>query len=227
MCGITGFVDKRGSLDDRAKAQLLAQMLGKIAHRGKDANGTLIDGNVALAHARLSIVDLSPLGHQPMTDPGKELVLSYNGEIYNHEDVRKELPARHSFRSHSDTETLLAGYDHWGEDVLLHLKGMFAFALHDKRKQQVFLAVDRFAIKPIYYVDTPDIFAWSSELKGLTLVPGVMPELDRAVLPEHLLFRSIAGRATLMKGIRKMLPILIRAKGACQCHQGTPRTKRK
>ncbi len=206
MCGILGFVDKNGRLDEGEKSALLTRMLERIAHRGKDSHGTFIDGKVALAHARLSIIDLSPLGHQPMKNAREDLFLSYNGEIYNHLDVRGLLPSQYSFRSHSDTETLLCGYEEWGQSVLAHLKGMFAFSVYDRTKQDIFFAVDRFSIKPLYYIDTPDWFAWSSEAKSLLLLPGVSSELNREALSEHLLFRSLAGRETLFRGIYKMLP---------------------
>lgn len=206
MCGIIGFVDKKERLNEKERQALLQKMLERISHRGKDDHGMFIDGKVAIAHTRLSIVDLSSLGHQPMKNSSGDIVLSYNGEIYNHLDVRKELPDTYSFRSHSDTETLLYGYEEWGENVLGHLKGMFAFSIFDSSRQSIFLAVDRFSIKPLYYIDTPDWFAWSSEIKSLLLLPSITAELNKDVLSEYLLFRSIAGKETLLKGIYKMLP---------------------
>lgn len=206
MCGIVGFFDKKKRLDESEKHLLLLAMLEKIAHRGNDAQGTFIEGDVAFAHARLSIIDLSSLGNQPMKSDKSRLHLSYNGEIYNHRDIRKELEGKYPFRSQSDTETLLYGYEEWGAQILSKIKGMFAFSFYNATTEEIFLAIDRFGIKPLYYIDSPDWFAWSSEIKALQALPGVSLSLDKSQLPEYLLFRSLAGQQTLFLGVKKLLP---------------------
>jgi asparagine synthase (glutamine-hydrolysing) len=206
MCGITGFVDKKESLNENDKKELLKKMLDSIKHRGKDGHGITISGSVAIAHARLSILDLSEAGSQPMQNKQGNITLSFNGELYNHLSVRKEIEKKYVFNSHSDTETLLHAYEEFEEKCLNKFKGMFAFSVFDSTADTIFLAVDRFGIKPLYYIDTPEWFAWSSEIKSLLLLPGVKTELNTDALGEHLLFRSIAGMPTLFKDIHKLLP---------------------
>lgn len=206
MCGIAGFVDKKGSRTEAEKNKILADMLGSIRHRGLDGEGTYMHDAVGLAHARLSILDVSEQGRQPMSSKDKNITLSFNGELYNHENVREEIANTYTFNSHSDTETLLYAYEEWKEKCLDKFKGMFAFSVYDHKEQQIFLAVDRFGIKPLYYLDTPDWFAWSSESKSLLLLPGVTPQLNRGALGEYLAFRSLAGPDTLFAGIQKLLP---------------------
>ena len=207
MCGITGFVDKKGKLSQEEKNKLLEKMLASIRHRGNDGAGVYVHGSVAIAHARLSIIDLSKTADQPMQNDNDDIVLSFNGELYDHQNIRKELEKKHKFHtSHSDTETLLRAYEEWGEDCVGKFRGMFAFSVYDLIREHIFLAVDRFGIKPLYYVDTQDWFAWSSEIKSLLLLPGVTRDMNNEVLGEHMIFRSIAGPQTLFKNIYKILP---------------------
>lgn len=206
MCGIAGFVDKKGNCSLEEKHALLEKMLETIKHRGPDGSGVLVEEWGGMVHARLSILDLSDAASQPMSNQSKTLTISFNGEIYNHNEVRKQLPASYAFRTHSDTETLLYAYEAWREKCLAQLKGMFAFSVLNKSQRSIFLAVDRFGIKPLYYLDTSDWFAWSSEIKSLFALPGVSRELNTSALGEHLLFRSIAGEETLFRSICKVLP---------------------
>jgi asparagine synthase (glutamine-hydrolysing) len=206
MCGIAGFVDKRKRFSEAEKRKLVSGMLSAIKHRGPDGDGISIEKNVAVAQARLSIVDLSPAGLQPMWDDAKQIAISVNGELYNHPSLRPWLEKKYHFRSHSDSETLLYAYAEWGTACLARCKGMYAFSILDVPRNRLFLAVDRFSIKPLYYVDSDDWFAWSSEVKALLRLPGVKRELNESALGEHLMFRSIAGTATLFKGIEKALP---------------------
>lgn len=206
MCGIAGFVDKKNSLSHEAKRALLTRMLSSIKHRGPDADGIWLREAVGMAHARLSILDLSSAANQPMWNEDETIGISFNGEIYNHLQVRKDLPSRQPFRTHSDTETILYSYEAWREACLPKLKGMFAFSIVDTSHQELFLALDRFAIKPLYYLDTPEWFAWSSEAKTLLLLPHFERALSAEGLGEYLLFRSLAGPGTLFKHIRKLLP---------------------
>lgn len=164
MCGISGVIDKTGRPVSRERIETLNSL---IRHRGPDAEGFHFDGNVALGHRRLSIIDLSELGHQPMGWQGRYWIV-FNGEIYNYLEVRKELQALgHQFRSATDTEVILAAYAQWGSDCLSRFNGMWAFAILDTQAQTIFLARDRFGVKPLYIMDEGDTFAFGSEIKQL------------------------------------------------------------
>ncbi len=165
MCGIAGILyrDTRTS-DDKG----IKKMLAAISHRGPDDHGIYINGPIALGHQRLSILDLSPLGHQPMLNQSKTICLTYNGEIFNYIELARELKVLgYTFQSQSDTEVLIAAYEAWGEQCLNKLNGMFAFALWNSQKRELFCARDRFGIKPFYYHITNDSFMFASEIKGL------------------------------------------------------------
>lgn len=169
MCGFAGFLG--GAMSGGAEA-LLQIMGGALVHRGPDDGGTWWDGlaGIGLAHRRLSILDLSPTGHQPMVSPCRRFVVAYNGEIYNHLDLRAELDgagAGFNWRGHSDTETLLSALRHWGiEGALQRLNGMFAFALWDAAERTLFLARDRMGEKPLYYGRCGDTFLFGSGTEG-------------------------------------------------------------
>ena len=146
MCGITGFVGQRAEMQ-----QILQEMMDLIAHRGPDGQGQFVEGPAALGQRRLSIIDLEG-GKQPMFNEDENLVVVFNGEIYNFQELSEELKAAgHTFATRSDTEVLLHGYEQWGKDLLPRLRGMFAFAIYDKREQTLFCARDFFGIKPFYY----------------------------------------------------------------------------
>ncbi len=206
MCGIAGLVDKKSTYSYDEKRHLISQMLQKIKHRGPDGDGIVIEKNVAIAQARLSVIDLSSAGLQPMWNEKKDVALSVNGEIYNYPALRRILETKYRYLSHSDSESLLHAYEEWGATCIEKCKGMFAFSILDLRNRTVFLAVDRFSIKPLYYIDTPEWFAWSSEVKALLVIPGIKAMCNENVLGEYLMFRSIADRETLFKGIYKALP---------------------
>lgn len=205
MCGIAGFVDKKGQLPVERRREVLDGMLDAIAHRGPDGLHAAVVGNVGVAHARLAVLDLSEAADQPMWNETHTKVLSFNGELYNHLDVRADLPET-TYASHGDTATLLHAYEALGEACVPAFKGMFAFSLLDTEQEQLFFAVDRFGIKPLYYLDTEDWFAWSSEPKTFRHLPGFTLALNDTALREHLQFRSIAGDTTLFKDVRKLLP---------------------
>jgi asparagine synthase (glutamine-hydrolysing) len=154
MCGITGFVNKKDNKD-----KIIKKMADKIAHRGPDGEGYYINDNVALAHRRLSIIDLST-GSQPMFNANKDLVIVFNGEIYNYQDLKKVL--KYDFKTTCDTEVLIAAYIKWGKDMLSHLRGMFAFAIYDKKNKELFCARDHFGIKPFYYYNDNNCFIYPS-----------------------------------------------------------------
>jgi asparagine synthase (glutamine-hydrolysing) len=204
MCGIAGFVSPQAG---RIPTQPTLQVLGElIAHRGPDGAGawSTPDGCVGLVHRRLAIIDLSEAGAQPMTAPSGS-VISFNGEIYNYPELRRALSSKWQFRSSSDTETILAAYDVHGESCVDQLRGMFAFALWDPRRQRLFCARDRFGIKPFYYAVVNGVFYFASEAKAL--VP-FLPDIttDRSALAEYLTFQYTIGEKTLFEGIHQLLP---------------------
>lgn len=164
MCGIFGIVFRQGPVDPA----LLDRATDAVAHRGPDGRGTWISGAVGLGHRRLSILDLSEAGRQPMRHAEAPLTIVYNGEIYNYLELRAELAALgHRFRTGTDTEVILAAYLAWGESCVERFNGMWAFGLHDERRQRLFCSRDRFGVKPLYWIDTPGAFAFGSEMRQL------------------------------------------------------------
>ncbi|WP_374300548.1 asparagine synthase (glutamine-hydrolyzing) [Ferrovibrio sp.] len=205
MCGIAGMISLRGEeLPDPARR--LGVMSRLIAHRGPDGDGIWVDerGVAGLAHRRLSIIDLSNSAAQPMQGPNGTTI-AFNGEIYNYVELAAGLKDHWAFRTASDTETILAAYERYGDDCLTHLRGMFAFALWDAKRQRLFCARDRFGIKPFYYTVVDDILYFASEAKALLpFLPDI--ETDPAALAEYLTFQYTLGENTLFKGIRQLLP---------------------
>lgn len=205
MCGIAGVITLDGGVAP-GLGQSLAVMGRLIAHRGPDGEGTWESprGDVGFAHRRLSIIDLSDHGAQPMIGEGG-LVIVTNGEIYNYLELRDSLASRWRFTSTSDTETILAAYAHHGDDCVDHLRGMFAFALWDERKRRLFCARDRFGIKPFYYVQVGQVLYFASEIKALLpFVPDI--ETDSGALAEYFTFQYCIGEHTLFRGIKQLLP---------------------
>jgi asparagine synthase (glutamine-hydrolysing) len=181
-------------------------MTDAMAHRGPDGSGHWIDGPVALGHRRLAILDLSPAGCQPMASAGDHCILTFNGEIYNFQTLRLELQTLgHRFVSQTDTEVLLYAYETWGEHCLARLNGMFAFAVWDNRRRNLFLARDRFGVKPLYYVQQDGLFLFASEIKALLTNPRVSTRVCPEALSEYFTFQNIFSDRTLFAGI-KLLP---------------------
>ena len=203
MCGIAGVLH----FDAKPiEAHKLIEMRDILQHRGPDDAGYWIDNPVGLAHRRLSIIDLSPAGHQPFFYSDENLVMVYNGEVYNYLELRDELiQAGYSFTTHSDTEVVLAWYHHAGAKALEKFNGMFSLAIWDKQKQELFVARDRVGVKPFYYALTQDGFYFASEQKAL-LKYGVEATLNETAFDEMLAFRFIAGENTIFKHIKKLLP---------------------
>jgi asparagine synthase (glutamine-hydrolysing) len=201
MCGIAGF-QGQGTREDALR------MIGRIAYRGPDRQQAATIGATGLAHARLSIIDLSTAADQPMFDAARELAIVFNGEIYNFRELREELAqsGRHAFRTGSDTEVLLALYREHGRAMLPKLNGMFAFAIHDARGDELFLARDRMGKKPLYYAELPGTFVFASELKAVLAHPGVPATLDPLALNEYLSFEYVPAPRSIIAGIRKLLP---------------------
>ena len=162
MCGFAGFV---GEVDDRE--QVLVNMMNTIVHRGPDSAGKYVDEDAALGFRRLSIIDLSSVGDQPLYNEDRSMVLVFNGEIYNYQDLREELKAAgHEFVSNTDSETLIHGYEEWGEKLVDRLRGMYAFAIWDTKKKRLFAARDIFGIKPLYYANMNGTLMFASEIKA-------------------------------------------------------------
>jgi asparagine synthase (glutamine-hydrolysing) len=205
MCGIAGIARIRG--DVPVSPEVLRYMCDAIRHRGPDDSGTYLspDGRTALGHRRLSIVDLSPAGHNPMSNEDGSVWITYNGEVYNHAEWRREMEARgHTYRSHTDTETILHLYEEFGTGLLERLRGMFAFALWDQRRSKLLLVRDRLGIKPLYYTFVGDLLIWASEIKAILEHPGVRRELDEAAFAEYLTFAAVPPPDTLFAGIKKL-----------------------
>jgi asparagine synthase (glutamine-hydrolysing) len=202
VCGIAGF---SGRFDPSA----LTAMNAVIAHRGPDDSGIYsspVDG-IGLAHRRLSIIDLSPLGHQPMWDVGGQVAIVFNGEIYNYRELRAELVAQgHVFRSESDTEVLLNLYLRDAERLLDSINGIFSFAIWDTRTRTLFVARDHLGVKPLYFAETAHGFAFASELKALLVLPGISRELDPQAVFYHLTYVWSPSPHTLLQGVRKLEP---------------------
>jgi asparagine synthase (glutamine-hydrolysing) len=204
MCGINGIAYSPTSGRHVDEKRLIA-MRDILFHRGPDDGGAFVDGNIGLAMRRLAIVDVEH-GAQPMTSG--DLVIVYNGEIYNHADHRDELIARgHKFATHCDTETILHLYEEYGRDCVEHLRGMFAFAIWDKRKNELFIARDRFGVKPLYYVhDADGSLFFASEIKSLLEVGAVRPEINFNALPDQFANHGTSGDETLFAGVKRLLP---------------------
>jgi asparagine synthase (glutamine-hydrolysing) len=204
MCGIAGFVSS-GELPPDA-ARIAVQMRDVLVHRGPDEAGLFCDTRAALAHRRLSIVDLRT-GQQPLANEDGAVRVVFNGEIYNHAEVRAELESRgHVYRTTSDTETIVHAYEEWGDDCVQRFRGMFAFAIWDSRAQRLLLVRDRLGIKPLYWSRVGDLLLFGSEIKALLASGLVRTEANTAVLPELLSTRYVSGTDTLFVGVHKLLP---------------------
>jgi asparagine synthase (glutamine-hydrolysing) len=204
MCGICGvFYSDRTQQVNR---DLLVTMNEEIVHRGPDDDGLFAEENIGLAMRRLSIIDVRT-GHQPISNEDRSIWIVFNGEIYNHQELRKDLESRgHRYSSKSDTETIVHLYEQYGADCVKHLRGMFAFAIWDRSNRRLFMARDRLGIKPLYYLYDGQTLLFGSEIKAILVYPGVKPEFNRSTLAEYLAFGYIAGAESMYAGVRKLLP---------------------
>ena len=205
MCGIAGFVDARGTEDQ------LRAMCGSLAHRGPDDADARLwpDQGVGLGHRRLSIIDLSPAGRNPFPNEDGTVWVVHNGEIYNYRELRTELEAAgHRFSSSSDTEVIVHAYEAWGEDHVERLRGMFAYAVYDRRSGSptVMLVRDRLGIKPLYYAIAHGRLAFASEMKGLGPLDWINRSLDEACVADYLTWRCVPAPKTIFAGVRKLEP---------------------
>jgi asparagine synthase (glutamine-hydrolysing) len=202
MCGIAGFLSASKNVD----RDLLRSITDRIAHRGPDGSGFFCDDFVALGHRRLSIIDVAG-GHQPMGNEDGHLQIIFNGEIFNHAQLRPDLEkAGHQYQSRCDTETIIHSYEQYGEECVTKYRGMFAFAIWDTQTKSLFCARDRLGIKPFYYWTDGKTFVFGSEIKALLMHPAVSAEFDDKHLPEFLAFGYLSGEETMFRGIRKLMP---------------------
>ena len=203
MCGIAGILH-RG--DTPVSEAPLRKMTNAVAHRGPDGEGHFVEGPLGLGHRRLAVIDLTPAGRQPMATPDGRFVIVYNGEVYNFRELRAELEALgHAFTSRSDSEVVLNAYAAWGEAALDRFNGMFAFAVWDRVERRLFLARDRYGIKPLYYTQQGGTFLFGSEVKAILAHPAYRTELDRQALLEYFTFQNLFTDRTLFEGVR-LLP---------------------
>lgn len=218
MCGICGVLQFDGR---PPSVDTLSAMTESLRHRGPDAGGLHVDGPVGLGHRRLAIIDLSPTGGQPMTNEDGSLWLTYNGEIYNFQEVRQELEGRgHVFRSACDTEVILHAYESWGTECLERFNGMFAFALWDARRRRLWLVRDRLGIKPLFYLHRSDRLIFASEIKAILCDPSVDRRVDLVALHHFLSLNYTPAPFSLFAGVRQVLPghfLLVEADG--QSHE--------
>ncbi len=201
MCGICGIVSK----EKGNGLELIGEMNNSLVHRGPDDGSVWTDDNLALGHRRLSIIDLTKNGLQPMTSADGGYVIVFNGEIYNFQDLREELIGKgYIFRSKTDTEVIMAAYDHLGDDCVNRFEGMWAFAIYDKKKQRVFFSRDRFGKKPLYYIKTDKYFAFASQPKALLKLLSGNKMIDEEALSYYLTYGYIPGEYSIWKSIKKM-----------------------
>ena len=204
MCGICGFVGSARGVNDRER--VLQAMMDRIIHRGPDDEGSYLDASAALGFRRLSIIDLTS-GHQPMANEDASVIVTFNGEIYNYLDIRRELIAcGHRFATDADTEVLVHGWEEYGEALLDRLRGMFAFIIWDTNSQTAFGARDFFGIKPFYYTQRDGTLVYASEIKSILEYPGIIPELNLDALEQYLSFQYSVLPETFFKGIFKLGP---------------------
>jgi asparagine synthase (glutamine-hydrolysing) len=207
MCGIAGILKLDGSPLSPDTNGWLGSMLESIHHRGPDSFGRHVDGPVGLGHKRLAIIDIDERSAQPMLAQEGRYRMVFNGEIYNFQEIRKELESLgHQFRTTGDSEVLLTGYIQWGHDILDRLRGMFAFAIWDDQQQEMFLARDRFGKKPLYYLPSEDSLIFASEIKAILRIPGVERTADLEVVHDYLGLGYCTGERTAFRGIYRLPP---------------------
>jgi asparagine synthase (glutamine-hydrolysing) len=205
MCGICGIIDRTGK---PVSEYAISRLNGSIAHRGPDDAGIHIEDGVGLGNRRLAILDLSPRGHMPMHNDDQSMWITYNGEVYNYREIRAELESKGiRFRSECDSEVVLRAYEAWGDDCVERFHGMFAFAVWDAKRRRLFAARDRLGVKPFFYIDDGERFAFCSELKGLyELQPPSFEQLDPLSLDFFLGFGYLPPDRALIEGVQKLPP---------------------
>ncbi|MFA4989403.1 MAG: asparagine synthase (glutamine-hydrolyzing) [Candidatus Omnitrophota bacterium] len=203
MCGITGFASAKIN-SPQLKSEILSGMLKSIRHRGPDDEGAMLEGAIALAAARLSIIDIDG-GRQPIHNENKTIWIVFNGEVYNYPQLRQELIKQgHIFSTHSDTEVIVHLYEEYGYACIEKMEGMFAFCIWDKNKRILFLGRDRFGIKPLYYTRLNSEFIFASEIKSILKFPGISREMDLVSLEQYLALEYVPSPRSIFKGIKKL-----------------------
>lgn len=200
MCGIAGYIS-----ETPASLAVLKKMTDRIAHRGPDAEGHFVEGGCALGHRRLSIIDLDT-GDQPIYNEDRNLVVVFNGEIYNYRELRRELEGSHIFTTRTDTEVLLHGFEEWGTELTDKLRGMYAFAIYDRKRKELFLARDKWGIKPLYYYYENGCFLFASEIKAFLDHPAFHKEFNESILAAYLCFNSVPTEESFFKGVKRLEP---------------------
>jgi len=222
MCGILGQINKTYPIDPT----VFNRMRDKLIHRGPDGEGTQIleEGKVALGHRRLSIIDLSENGRQPMCNEDKSIWLTFNGEIYNFVHLKKTLEQQgHKFKSNTDSEVIIHGYEQWGiQGLLQKLKGMFAFGLWDAHKQRLVAARDRFGIKPFYYYEDEKSFIFASEIKAINDNPNVKRTLDKSSLADYFTYSYVPHPSSIWEDIKKLPPATYLTRDLNGCDRDSP-----
>lgn len=202
MCGIVGFVDQLGK-DEKKKT--ITDMMNAIIHRGPDSSGEYVDDSIAIGFRRLSIIDISNEGNQPIYNEDSSKLITFNGEIYNYKELKKDLIAKgHTFTTKTDTEVILHGYEEYGKDVVNKLRGMFAFVIYDRETKELFGARDPFGIKPLYYAKMNGTFMYGSEIKSFLEHPSFNKVLNKKALKPYMTFQYSALNETFFKGVYKL-----------------------
>jgi asparagine synthase (glutamine-hydrolysing) len=204
MCGILGQINKT----DHINVDLFSQMLQTIHHRGPDGNGVYFDENnqLAFGHTRLSFLDLSDAGKQPLIGNNEQIIVTFNGEIYNYVELKNQLLESYTFITNTDTEVIIAAYLKWGLNFIKELKGMFAIAIYDKKINKVFLIRDRFGIKPLYYFFNEKSLIFASEIKAILASGSVYKEIDFSSFSDYFVYRYVPSPKTIWKNIYKIPP---------------------
>ncbi|PYY11075.1 MAG: asparagine synthase (glutamine-hydrolyzing) [Acidobacteria bacterium] len=226
MCGICGVFDNTAI--DQERSLRVWNMAESMVHRGPDDSGFYSSRHLTMGHRRLKIIDLSPLGRQPMSNEDGTIWISFNGEIYNYRELRSQLDRSHQFRSESDTEVIIHLYEERGDEFLQQLNGMFALALWDSTRQRLLLCRDRFGEKPLYYFTNGEMLAFASELKSLLTISSVPRELDTEALSTYLALGYVPAPSTIFKHIKKLPPASLLAAEVRPSEQGlriTPPTR--
>lgn len=201
MCGIVGFIDKKNKQE---KKKILNEMMDRIVHRGPNSKGEYVDSDVAIGFRRLSIIDLEG-GSQPIYNENNDMLITFNGEIYNFKELRKELEKKnHIFKTNTDTEVILHGYEEYGSEIVKKLRGMFSFVIYNKKTKELFGARDHFGIKPFYYYKSDDLFIYGSEIKSFLPHPDFKKELNEEALKPYLTFQFSSLNETFFKNVFKL-----------------------
>ena len=201
MCGIAGYISEK-----KPTKKIIKAMTDRIAHRGPDGEGFYLDDNIALGHRRLAILDLET-GDQPIYNEDKDIVVILNGEIYNYQELREELKKKkHKFVTKTDTEVLVHGYEEWGHNLTKKLRGMYAFAIWNKKEQELYMARDGWGIKPLYYYQNEKTLMFASEIKAFLDHPDFIKEFNDEILSAYLCFNSVPTEETFFKGVKRVEP---------------------